>query len=78
MCIPDLPTYLVFYLETTYGSSIDMLTPTPTPTPTSTETPTPTPTPTHFKSFYIPQQPQLQEKQKLEIACAHTIEKYVH
>ncbi len=23
MCIPDLPTYLVFYLETTRGSSID-------------------------------------------------------
>ncbi len=22
MYIPDLPTYLVFYLETTYGSSI--------------------------------------------------------
>jgi hypothetical protein len=41
--IPDLPTYLVFYLETTHGSSIDM--------PTTTTTPTLT----HFKSFYIPE-----------------------
>jgi hypothetical protein len=24
MYIPDLPTYLVFYLETTRGSSIDL------------------------------------------------------
>ncbi len=40
MYIPDLPTYIVFYLETTRGSSID------------TPTMTPTPTPTHFKSFY--------------------------
>jgi hypothetical protein len=39
MYIPDLPTYLVFYLEITHGSSID--------TPTTT-------TVTHFKSFYIP------------------------
>ncbi len=40
--IPDLPTYLVFYLETTCGSSID------TPPPMTTIT-----TPTHFKSLYI-------------------------
>jgi hypothetical protein len=39
MYIPDLPTYLVFYLETTRGSSID--------TPM-------TPTPTQVKSLYIP------------------------
>jgi hypothetical protein len=26
MYIPDLPTYLVFYFETTHGSSIDTLT----------------------------------------------------
>jgi hypothetical protein len=38
--IPDLPTNLVFYLETTCGSSID--------TPAKT-----TSTPTNFKSFYI-------------------------
>ncbi len=37
--IPDLPTYLVFYLETTRGSSID--------------TPTMTTTPTHFKSWEV-------------------------
>jgi hypothetical protein len=47
MYIHDLPTYLVFHLETTRGSSID--------TPT---TPTPTPTRTHFKSFYIPDKPR--------------------
>jgi hypothetical protein len=42
MYIPDLPTYLLFYLETTCGSSIDTLM-------------TTTLTPTHFKSFYIPE-----------------------
>ncbi len=41
MYIPDLPTYLVFYLETTCGSFIDP--------------PTMTQTPTHFKSLYIPE-----------------------
>jgi hypothetical protein len=46
MYIPDLPTYLVFYLETTRGSSID---PPTMPTPMM-----PTPT-THFKAFYIPE-----------------------
>ncbi len=40
MYIPDLPTHLVFYLETTHGSSID---------------PLPTTTPTILKSFYIPE-----------------------
>ncbi len=47
MYIPDLPTYLVFYLKTTHGSSID------TPPTTTTRTTT-TKTPTHLKSFYIP------------------------
>ncbi len=41
MYIPDLPTYLVFYLETTHGSSIDPLMST---------------TPTHFKSLYVPEE----------------------
>ncbi len=39
MYIPDLPTYLAFYLETARGSFIDP--------------PTTTPTPTHFKSVYV-------------------------
>ncbi len=47
MYIPDLPTYLVFYFETTRGSSID------TPTTTTMTTMTTTTT-TPFKSFYIP------------------------
>ncbi len=47
MYIPDLLTYLVFYLETTHGSSIDP------PPPT-----TPTPTPTHLLSLYIPDKPR--------------------
>jgi hypothetical protein len=44
MYIPDLPTYLVVYFETTHGSSIDI------PTTMTTMTTALT----HFKSFYIP------------------------
>jgi hypothetical protein len=50
--IPDLSTYLVFYLETTRGSSID-----PLPRMRTTRT-TATTTPTHFKSLYIPDKPR--------------------
>jgi hypothetical protein len=45
MYILDLSTYLVFYLETTCGSSIDL------PSMLTPMTPTPT---THLKPLYIP------------------------
>jgi hypothetical protein len=47
--IPDLPTYLLFYLETTHGSSIDPPPLPPPPPPTTTMT-------THFKPFYTTSQ----------------------
>jgi hypothetical protein len=49
MYIPDLPTYLVFYLETTCGSSIVTLMMTMMTTAMTTTMMT-----THFKSLYIP------------------------
>jgi hypothetical protein len=65
MYIPNLPTYLVFYLETSRGSSIAMPLPQPSPTTTMTMTTTTTAAATtmtmtmtmttHFKSLYIPE-----------------------